>query len=149
MAGTGTNISVVGGTLRIADYTTATSTGTYDFENYVDTSAVRRATVRVDFVVSRYSPELLLFDSIIGMFDSLPALFDDLSGGTAYDDINVVTLISTTNDDPAGTPTWSSYEVFVAGDYTARAFRFRIILTSLAPNVTPSITSLAASVQYN
>lgn len=145
----GTNVSVASGTLRLTDYATAPSTGTYDFDDYVDTSAVRRVTARVDFEVERFSPDSIFFDNLVGMFDSLPSLFDDLSGGTAFDDVNVVTLISTTNDDPAGTPTWSAYEVFVAGDYTARAFRFRVVLTSNTANVTPSITSLDANVQYN
>jgi hypothetical protein len=76
-------------------------------------------------------------------------LFDDLTGFSAYEDIDVTTYISITQTDPAASPVWSAYQPFVAGDFYGRAFRFRVELNSSSPSVTPSITSLVARVQYN
>jgi hypothetical protein len=50
--------------------------------------------------------------------------------------------IRTTEDDPAGTPTWTAWQEFVAGDYVARAFEWRMKLFSLADYVTPFVENL-------
>jgi hypothetical protein len=147
--GTKTNTSVTSSALRLTTYTGASSTGTYNFSTYIDTTTARRVRTRVDLQVVRFSTAGGLFDNLVGLFDSQSGLFDDLTGFSAYEDIDVVTYISTTPDNPAGTPTWSAYQPFVAGDFYGRAFRFRVELKSYSPNVTPSITSLIARVQYN
>jgi len=54
--------------------------------------------------------------------------------------------LRTTNDDPAGTPAWSAWKDFVIGDYTARAYQFRIILFTLTFAVTPEISSLEVKI---
>ena len=148
-SGSKSNTSVTSSNLRLTTYTGATSTGTYDFSTYIDTTTIRRVRARVDLQVSRYSSAGGLFDDIVGLFDSQSGLFDSLTGFAAFDDIDVVSYISFTNDDPAGTPSWSAYQPFVAGDFYGRAFRFRVELNSTSPNVTPSISSLIARVQYN
>lgn len=147
--GTKTNCSVTSSALRLTTYTGSSSTGTYDFSTYIDTTSVRRVRARVDLQVNRFSTAGGLFDDLVGLFDSQSGLFDSLTGFAAYEDIDVVTYISTTPDNPAGTPTWSAYQPFVAGDFYGRAFRFRVELNSYSANVTPSITSLIAKVQYN
>jgi len=76
-------------------------------------------------------------------------LFDDFTGSVQFGDANVKTYISITQDDPAGTPTWTDYQAFRAGDYYGRAFRFRAVLTSTSNNITPSISELDAIVEYN
>lgn len=146
--GTKVNCSVVGGTLRLTTYTSAPSTGVYTFSTYVDTGAVRKVRARVDMALTRYDNSPNLFDSLSGNFDSLLGLFDDLTGGTNDDDINVVTFISTTNDNPAGTPTWSAYKEFKSGDFYGRAFRFAVTLKSSGDGITPAISSLVARVSY-
>jgi hypothetical protein len=147
--GTKVNTSVTSSALRLTTFTGATSTGTYDLNGYIDTTTARRVRTMVDLQVSRYTTAGGLFDNLVGLFDSQGGLFDDLTGFSAYDDTDVVTYISITNDNPAGTPTWSAYQPFVAGDFYGRAFRFRVELNAYSPNVTPSITSLIARVQYN
>ncbi len=52
----------------------------------------------------------------------------------------------TTDDDPAGAPSWSAWGELVAGDITARAFEFRLALERFAPLVTPQITSVQVTV---
>lgn len=147
--GAKTNTSVTSGNLRLTTYNTASSTGTYNFSTYIDTAAVRRIRARVDLQVGRYSTAGGQFDDLVGLFDSQSGLFDDLTGFSAYEDIDVITYISVTNDNPAGTPTWSAYQPFVSGDFYGRAFRFRVELNSYSADVTPSISSLIARVQYN
>tara|TARA_B100000686_G_scaffold55286_1_gene59576 strand:+ start:5477 stop:9586 length:4110 start_codon:yes stop_codon:yes gene_type:complete len=59
-----------------------------------------------------------------------------------------VTLqISVTDDNPhSGGAQWSEWSDFVIGEYTARGYRFRILLESGAVNTTPSITNLSVTV---
>jgi len=148
-AGTKTGCSVTGGQLRITTTTSPPSSATYDFTTYIDTGAVRRVRSRIDINVNRFDAGAALFDSIPGLFDSIPGLFDDFTGGTQFADTDVLTYISITEQDPAGTPTWSPYQLFKAGDFYGRAFRFRIELKSSTSGVSPSISGLTARVQYN
>ena len=78
-----------------------------------------------------------LFDAIIGEFDGDPDSFDDT---------NVELWVSTTNDDPTATPTWTDYRQFFVGDYTARGFRFRAILTSNDETASPILKVLRINV---
>ena len=148
-SGTKTDCSVVSSALEITDVTTAPSEATYDFSTYIDTGSVRRVRSRVEANVSRRDKSTGLFDDLPGLFDDLPGLFDDLTGTADFADCNVKTYISTTEDDPSGSPTWSSYQLFKAGEYYGRAFRFRVVLTSTSDNVTPSVSGLKAIVEYN
>jgi predicted phage tail protein len=50
--------------------------------------------------------------------------------GNVISDVGAQVYVSTTDDNPAGTPTWSEYKPFYVGDWRARAFRFRVVLTS-------------------
>jgi hypothetical protein len=147
--GTKTNTSVVSSNLRITTTTSAPSTGTYLSSTYIDTGAVRRVRAYIDLDVSRFDSGSGLFDSLTGQFDTLSGLFDDLTGGGNFDDTDVVTYISITNDNPAGTPTWSAYQVFQSGDFYGRAFRFKVELKSESVGVSPSISSLIAKIKYN
>lgn len=148
-AGSKTGCSVTGGQLRITTLTPLpTSPILYDFTNYIDTGAIRRVRSRVDVNVIRLDTSAGLFDDVPGLIDSLGGLFDDLTGGTQFADTDVLTYISITQQDPAGTPTWSDWQLFKAGDFFGRAFRFRIELKTTTTGVTPSISGLTARVQY-
>jgi hypothetical protein len=148
--GTKTDCSVSSSTLIITSVTgTAPFLATYLFSNYIDTGAVRRFRSRIDLTNVRQDNSSGLWDDIPGLFDTLPGNFDDFTGDAQFDDTNIITYISTTEDNPAGTPTWTSYQKFRAGDYYARAARFKIELTSNSTNVTPSIVQLDAIVEYN
>jgi len=148
-SGTKTGCSVVGSELRITTTTSPPSSAEYIFTSYIDTGAVRRVRSRVDMNVNRYDANTGLWDAIPGLWDSIPGLWDDWTGGTQFADTDVVTYISFTSQDPAGTPTWSAYQPFKAGDFYGRAFRFKIELLSQTSGVSPSISGLTARVQYN
>lgn len=148
--GSKTDCSVSSGELIITDVTgTAPFLATYEFSNYIDTGSVRRFRSRIDVATRREDNSAGLWDDLPGLFDSLPGNFDDFTGDAQFADTDVITYISTTDDDPAGTPTWTDYRKFKAGDYYARAARFKIELTSSSQNVTPSVSQLDAIVEYN
>jgi len=148
-SGTKTGCSVTSSTLRITDPSVAPTSATYDFSAVIDTTTPRLVRARVDMVVARVDNSAGLWDNIAGQFDSIPGLFDDFTGSVQFGDANVKTYISITQDDPTGSPTWTDYQAFRAGDYYGRAFRFRAVLTSISDNITPSISALDAIVEYN
>ena len=149
--GAKTNTIVVSSDLRIDDYVTAPSEGEYLFTNYIETgdNSVKRCRVYVSGLTTRYDDTAGLFDDQPGLFDDAPGLFDDLAGGSQFSDTNIITLVSTTQDNPAGSPTWSPYTSIKVADLSARAFRFKVKLISTANNVTPSVSALTAYVEYN
>jgi hypothetical protein len=148
-AGTKTGCTVASSELRITDVSSAPSDATYDFSAVIDTGASRKAHVRVDANVNRLDTSAGLWDDLPSLFDDLPGLFDSFTGAAQFADTNLLFFVSTTPDDPAGTPTWSAYQQFRAGEFFGRAFRFRVVLKSFADNVTPSISGLTAIVEYN
>lgn len=152
-SGTKTGCSVNGSSqLVITTPTTAPSEATYDFSTYIETSdsTARVVRARIDAAVRRLDNSAGLFDDLPGNFDDLAGLFDDLTGASVQlADTNLLFYISTTEDDPAGSPTWSDYKQFRAGEFYGRAFRFRVVLKSTADNITPAISTLSAIVEYN
>lgn len=55
--------------------------------------------------------------------------------------------VRTTQDDPADAgAAWTGWTPFVAGDYTARGFSFRLAVTTLRNNITPAITALSVQI---
>jgi hypothetical protein len=121
------------------------ASGEYQFDNYVDTGAVYTSRVTASFSVVSYNITNLVDEW--GMIDGL-GFVDDGQLSTDYvdawtswdaianidlpntfDDATLQVYISTTNDDPAGTPTWSAWRLFYVGDYTSRAFKFKVKLS--------------------
>ncbi len=90
-----------------------------------------------------------LFDDQPALFDDAVGIFDDLGGTSQFADTNIITLVSTTQDNPAGSPTWSPYTAIKVADLSARAFRFKVKLTSSSNDITPSVSALTAYVEYN
>ncbi len=119
--------------------------GEYEFDTYVDTGAVYTSRVTASFSVLSYNITNLVDEW--GLIDGL-GLIDDgsptadyvdswtdwdaignIDAPNTFDDATLQVYIATTNDNPAGTPTWSDWRVFYVGDYTARAFKFKIKLS--------------------
>jgi len=149
--GSKTNSEVVNNNLRIDDYISAPSEGEYLFSNYIQTgdSTVKRCRVYVSGTTVRHDDTAGLFDDQPALFDDAVGLFDDLGGSSQFADTNIITLVSTTQDNPAGSPTWSPYTAIKVADLSARAFRFKVKLTSSSNNITPSVSALTAYVEYN
>ena len=117
--------------------------GTYDFNSIVDLGDKYTSRVTVN-VGLRVIDAVNTFDAAEGNFDARQGNFDDSS--TSYDGCTVVPQLSTTDDDPTGSPTWTDYEDFIVGDVSARAYRCRVKLLSNDPNLTPAVHSLSFSV---
>lgn len=146
--GTKVNTVVTSTELRLSSYSTAPASGTYDVNTVIDTLAVRRVTSRVDVTVTRFANSSGLWDDMSGLWNDWPGLWDDWTGAAQLPDTDVVCYISTTNDDPLVSPVWSAYVPYTAGEFYARAFRFRVELKTETANVTPSISSIVARVSY-
>jgi hypothetical protein len=117
--------------------------GIYEFSNYVDLGDKYLSRVSVDLKVTRVD-YVNTFDSTSGDFDLREGLFD--GDPETFDTTSVRTQVSYTDDDPAGTPTWSPWQDFFVADISARAIRFRALLISEDLTASPAITELIASV---
>lgn len=148
-SGAKTNVVVTGNRLRLDSYSSAPTTGIYDFSGSIDTGAVRVVRAKMFCKVARFNNGSGLFDDLPGLFDNLPGLFDDLTGATDdFADTNVEFYISATDDDPSGSPNWGAWRKFRATEISGRAFRFRVILTTETDDVTPEVEELVGIVEY-
>lgn len=112
------------------------ASGTYEFGDVADLGAVYTSRLTATMAVSGI--DLSLTVDICVAFDDIEDIDQDTDPGDWLTRIEV----ATTNDDPAGSPVWSGWTPFVVGDYTARAFRFRVVMESYAVNVTPALSDL-------
>ena len=119
------------------------STGTYEFDNYIDVGAVYTSRVTANVTVARIDYGVQ-FDDATGNFDDREGLFD--GDANEFGNTNVELQIATTEDDPSGSPTYTDFRKFFVGDYKARAFKFRAILTTTDSEATPSVSALSVTV---
>lgn len=93
----------------------------YDLGDVYTTRLVVRGDAIADTTVNQWDE---LYPGI--NIDSWPGLIDgeDITGTT------VSYQIRTTSDDPSGTPTWSDWEPFVIGDYTARGIQVKAVVAN-------------------
>jgi len=122
---------------------TVASTGTYEFDNYIDVGAVFTSRVTANVTVARIDYGVQ-FDDATGNFDDREGLFD--GDANEFGNTNVELQIATTEDDPSGSPTYTDFRKFFVGDYKARAFKFRAILTTTDSEATPSVSALSVTV---
>lgn len=130
-------VSAVG---SIFGYGAVYNSGTYEFANYFDLGDVyvSRVTATIDAVG---------YDQL----DIVGSRLDNISEwesflGDIADDTNARLYISTTNDNPAGSPTWSSWRPFFVGQYEARAYKFMLELTSNISTHNIDITGLSVTI---
>lgn len=113
--------------------------GYYQFENVIDLGDVFTCRVAANVTVGGAQVNSRMFDGGV--------LFDRTRFFPATPQEWALTAeISVTDDDPAGTPTWTDWEPLTAGDYTARAFRCRLRFQSFAAQVTPLVTEASFTV---
>lgn len=149
-SGAKTNTTVVSSSLEIDDTSASSPSGEYLFDDYIDTGSTRSARVTGFRTFTRkFDGGTLLWDSIPQRWDTWPGDWDTWTDEDAdFGDVSVNVYVSTTDDDPAGTPTWSSYVLANGNFVQGRAFRFKAILSSTNTNYTPNITELSATVEY-
>lgn len=111
------------------------ASGSYAFDTYLDMGSV--ATRRLEADITALSFDTLdMFDND-ELFDS-DAVFD----GSVINDCDVTLYAATTNDDPAGSPTWDAWTPFFVADFTSRAAKFKLDFESKRVNSNISVSAL-------
>ena len=151
-SGTKTNVSVdttpTPDELIITDLSSATPQGTYEFSTYIDTSSTRTVRVTGEVTFNRHQPTAGTWDAIPQNWDTWPGNWDQWDSEQAnFADHSVTIYVATTNDDPSGSPTWSSWSL-AEGEFTGRAFKFKAELNGNNTGVSPSVETLKAIVEY-
>ena len=110
------------------------SGGLYTFEDIQDLGAVYDCVLNANITVSGSA----IFDEVDEWSDvDSRASWD----GTDASQYSVVLQVSTTQDNPLSSPTWTDWKPLKPlGEYTARAFRYRFVLSSFVSDITPSIS---------
>ncbi|NLS08392.1 hypothetical protein HGP14_35075, partial [Rhizobium sp. P32RR-XVIII] len=113
--------------------------GHYDFVDTVDLGAVytSRVSSQIEALGERSSDDVF---GLVNFFER-DDFFGDIGGLWS-----VTVEVSTTDDDPGGSPVWTDWAPLVTGDISARAYRFRAKMASFQQDVTPLVTSLAVTV---
>jgi hypothetical protein len=119
------------------------SSGSYEFDTHIDLGAVYTSRLTANMAVARTS-FVSLFDDAQGNFDDRAGLFD--GDPTEFDDTNTELLVATTEGDPSGSPTYTDFRKFFVGDYKARAFKFKVQMTSEKSIATQEISALSVNV---
>ena len=123
---------------------TVASSGTYDFDTHIDVGGVFTSRVTANVTMSRVDFGVQ-FDDATGNFDDREGLFD--GDANEFGDTNCELQIATTEDDPASaSPTYTAFRKFFVGDYKARGFKFRALLTTTDSEATPSVSALSVTV---
>ena len=132
--GTKTNLTLASNLLRLTDLA---QTGTYDFASVIDIGAIH--TSRVTASLTQFSEDPTdLFDSKSGLFDAASGSFD----GDAPANENAHLEIALSDDNS----TFTAFRNFVIGDYTARYYKFRLVLISRDGATTPVISALSVTI---
>jgi hypothetical protein len=117
------------------------STGSYNFDNYLDLTSV--ATRRVEADIKTYSSDAGdLFDTRTALMDD----WDDLDGAI-INDCDATLYYAATNDDPTASPVWSAWTPFFVADVTCRAIKFKLDLVSGDPTHQIAVSTLTVHVK--
>jgi hypothetical protein len=114
------------------------ASGTYAFSDYLDLGAVQRCRL-TSIIASQVFNVFDDFDQRTGDVDDWPSWDGDMSGEEA----DARLMVRATQDDPAGTPTWTEWQRLDSAEFQARAFDFRLDLTSSDDSFSISISSLS------
>lgn len=140
--GTKTNFVYDSGKVALYLNPATALTGTYVYKDTLDLTQVYDINIRRR-VVSYPVSTTINFDSVTGNFDDQPGNFD----GSDLDQVNCVTYVRTTNDNPSGTPTWGPWNEFVNAVVRARAIQIRVIGTTQSNLVGLAISELGATAE--
>ena len=135
--------------LILTDLSASSPSGTYEFSNYIDTLSSRTARVTGSVTFNRHAPTAGTWDTIPQNWDTWPGDWDQWDSEQAnFADHNVIVYVAATLDDPGSSPTWGSWELANGSELVGRAFKFKAELTSNNTNVSPSVETLKATVEY-
>jgi len=113
------------------------ASGSYEFATPIDIGA--KHTARITASITQTSDNLDdVFDSRTGNFDDQKSNFD----GDTPANCNAHIEIATSDDNV----TYTSFRNFTIGDYTARYFKFKLIMTSTDLSSTPVVSELSVTI---
>ena len=130
--------------LTVTNNATATS-GQYEFTNSIDLTQAYDVNLRKVLKASSFILNSL-FDDRTDLIDTW-GYIDAVGGLTEATACNAALYVRATNDNPAGSPTWSAYKEFSNVLITGRAFEFKAILTSNDTNQNIAVTQLGATLE--
>ena len=113
------------------------ASGNYLFADVIDIGAKHTARITASLSQSSSNPDDL-FDNRSGLFDSASSNFD----GDTPANANAHLEIATSDDNV----TYTSFQTFVIGDYTARYFKFRVVLISRDLASTPIVSEVTVTI---
>jgi hypothetical protein len=114
----------------------------YQFQDTFDLGASYDFRIRRR-IVSRPVVFSTLFDAVSGNFDAQTGFFD----GTVADQINVVTYVRVTADNPSGSPTWGPWTEFTSGMIRGRGVQVKAIFTTETELIGVAIDELGAELE--
>ena len=113
------------------------ASGNYLFADVIDIGAKHTARLTATLKQTSDDPDDL-FDNRSGLFDAQNSSFD----GDTPANSNAHLEIATSDDNS----TYTSFQNFVIGEYTARFFKFRVVLTSSDLASTPVVEEVSVSI---
>jgi predicted phage tail protein len=116
--------------------------GEYIYEDTLDLGQIYDINVRRR-VVSGAVTFGTLFDSVAGLFDDQPGDFD----GGELDQVNAVTYVRVTDDDPAGMPTWSDWNEYANAIVRGRGIQLKVEGSTRTAQVGLVISELGATAE--
>lgn len=135
-AGTRDGVSASEGVLSLAAWETL---GTYQFASPdLGEAYVSRVSARLAVAGFRSADDIFAWPDLF----AIPDIF-----GAASSEWAAALDLRTTLDDPAASPAWSPWQPFLVADYAARAFEFRLTLSSLDGGETgPQVADLTVEI---
>ena len=113
------------------------ASGTYDFDAPIDLGASYTSQLTGQIIQTVTSRDRL-FDNISGMFDAQTGNFDGDAESNCSSELQIATS--------ADGVTYTSFQTFVVGDYTARYYKFRVLMSSANNSATPIITGISVAI---
>jgi len=113
------------------------ASGNYLFADVIDIGAKHTARITASLTQTSDNPDDL-FDNRSGLFDSASSNFD----GDTPANANAHLEIATSDDNS----TFTAFQSFVIGDYTARYFKFRVVLISRDGASTPRVSAVTVTI---
>jgi hypothetical protein len=106
----------------------------YEFSNFVDLNEVTtvRVSPYVDASVANNTVSVSAYNNV--------SLVSSFAGPASF--ASLLVYISTTQDDPTGTPTWSTFDLLTIGSFSCRAMRFKFIGITTETTTTINVTNL-------
>ena len=113
------------------------ASGNYEFADPIDIGAKHTCRITASLTQTSDNPDDL-FDNRAGLIDSAPSNFDGDTPANCDAHIEIAT-----SDDNS---TYTAFQNFVIGNYTARYFKFRVVLSSLDLSSTPVVSAVTVTI---